>query len=822
MKNLLLLTLTLFISTYGHAQFSPFNDVTAGEIYNPYELIPIDFDMDGDMDIVGRTWDYLFWQENLGLGEMSASVIIFIELETQDFAIADFDSDGDNDIVVSNNGWLTRLLLNDGEEEFEETDLPEIMGITLFKIVDFDGDGNLDIVGTKFSEIVWLEGDGTGAIIAEHELETDVIGYIDFILSDIDVDGDYDILWCSNFEEGAVYIIENLGGGVFGDRVLIDEGMTNPSSVYTTDVDGDGDLDILYGSWAYDDGGFVYWNENMGGGIFGASTLISDDHVGEINITAGDIDLDGDYDIVVSSFEDNKVVWYENTGDASFEAADIMAVDIFDARDVELADFDNDGDLDVYAVGNFLEKIGWFENTTLAPTYAEGFVYYDENENGVMDIDEVGLASNMMLSDPDATAAMTYADGSYAVSFIGLPDGVYEIYPILDYWEITSPYESYEVLVSDDFVILDTLDFGLIPDEIVNEIGTDITGSDDIRCSSLARFWLSVNNMGTTFPSGVMCLELDDSLNYFSAEIVPDSIVGQNIYWSYDELFYFDVETFSVIVSTPDGADDTVNSILTSTILEFDEVVFTAIDSITQIVTCAYDPNDKTPDPMGEGSEGNIPASTEWIEYTICFQNTGTDYAEDVLIRDQLDENLIWTSIQPLYSSHDMEFEFDPSGEVAFVFNDIILPDSTTNEIESHGFVKYRIKLKPDLAIGTTIENTAHIYFDYNPAVITNTALNTIAEFTDVSIPLLDNIVNVNVYPNPADDFVYVTMVSEKELSYTIRMYNLVGQLVYQQEKMTSGQTQINTSQFDQGLYLLEIEAIEDGSKLYTTKLIIE
>ena len=151
-----------------------------------------------------------------------------------------------------------------------------------------------------------------------------------------------------------------------------------------------------------------------------------------------------------------------------------------------------------------------------------------------------------------------------------------------------------------------------------------------------------------------------------------------------------------------------------------------------------------------------------------------------------------------------------------------MLPDSNANEMESHGFVRYRIKLKPELAIGETIENTAHIYFDYNPAVITNTAINTIAEPLDVSIPLSDNIISVMVYPNPADDFIYVNLNAEKELGYTIRLYNLMGQEVFEQVKLNMGQSVINAGQFERGLYFLEIESTDDGTQLYTTKLIIE
>lgn len=822
MKNFLLFTLILFSFSTAKAQFGPFIDMVSGDVFDPLDMIPIDFDMDGDMDVVVRGEHHIYWIENLGSGDFSFGHEIGLIEATIDFAVVDFDMDGDYDIPITNDSGMGTYLRNLGDGTFEEVTILELVNGTLFEAVDFDADGDPDLVSIKEGSIVWLEGDGTGAIIAEHELETLVFDEADFTLADTDNDSDLDIIWCSYADGGKVFFMENLGGGIFDDRETADSGMTYPSSVVACDVDGDLDLDIVYGSWTFIDGGEINWIQNMGDGTFSGTTLISADHDGETHVASGDIDMDGDADLMACSANDSKVSWYENTGLAAFEEGSLMATDIDYANAVLLGDFDADGDLDGYALGIFPGNVGWFENATLNPLHVEGQLYYDENENGIMDGAETGFPWAAMVSDPDGTMAVTHPDGTYSISFVGLADGDYEIFPELVHWGVTSAYSTYDVEVSDDFTFMDTLDFGMFPSEYVDSLGTDLTGGQFPRCSDTVGFWLSVNNLGTTFPSGVMHLELDDSLYYVTADILPDSIDGQHIYWSYETLFFFEVETFLVQVGTPDGLEDTLSSILTSTVVEAGATVFSASDELEQIVVCAYDPNDKTPDPMGEGPEGSIPASTEWIEYTVRFQNTGTDYAEDVLIRDQLDEDLIWTSIQPLFSSHGMVFEFDPSGEVSFIFDNIILPDSNSNEIESHGFVKYRIQLKPDLAVGTTIENTANIYFDFNPAVITNTAINTIAEPSNIGILTDEPTTELEVYPNPADDFVYVVLNKEMELTYVVRLYNAMGQVVYSQENVNTGLTKINTSNLDKGLYVIMIESSDDHLQLYNSKLIIK
>ncbi|MBK9192739.1 MAG: hypothetical protein IPM77_15275 [Crocinitomicaceae bacterium] len=100
--------------------------------------------------------------------------------------------------------------------------------------------------------------------------------------------------------------------------------------------------------------------------------------------------------------------------------------------------------------------------------------------------------------------------------------------------------------------------------------------------------------------------------------------------------------------------------------------------------------------------------------------------ASKVVIKDMLDSNLEWQTLAPLAFSHPVNIDVSENGEVTFTFDNIMLPDSSSNEPESHGFITYRIDLISGLAAGTSIYNTAKIYFDANPDVVTNTAINTI------------------------------------------------------------------------------------------------
>ncbi|MGB1032347.1 MAG: T9SS type A sorting domain-containing protein, partial [Flavobacteriales bacterium] len=151
-----------------------------------------------------------------------------------------------------------------------------------------------------------------------------------------------------------------------------------------------------------------------------------------------------------------------------------------------------------------------------------------------------------------------------------------------------------------------------------------------------------------------------------------------------------------------------------------------------------YDPNDKYAEPAGY-EEPHFVLNDTQIEYRIRFQNTGNAPAETVVIEDQLDLNVLdMSTFNPLFASHDFTTSIDGSGKVIFTFDNIQLPDSTTDEPGSQGYVVYTISPIAGLTHGDEINNFAEIYFDLNPAIITNTYQHTIFECSsiDTSVPI--------------------------------------------------------------------------------------
>ncbi len=169
-------------------------------------------------------------------------------------------------------------------------------------------------------------------------------------------------------------------------------------------------------------------------------------------------------------------------------------------------------------------------------------------------------------------------------------------------------------------------------------------------------------------------------------------------------------------------------------------------------VVGSYDPNDKSAQPSGVGSPHYIEPKTP-IDYLIRFQNTGTDTAFTVVIRDTLSTWLDPESFRAGISDHDFTVDFEQGNILKFTFNNILLPDSNVNEAASHGFVRFRITPRSSTPLGTKIENRAAIFFDFNAPIITNWVFHTVdtgfLKRKNLSVFSGKTPMQQQVYPNP-------------------------------------------------------------------------
>ena len=244
------------------------------------------------------------------------------------------------------------------------------------------------------------------------------------------------------------------------------------------------------------------------------------------------------------------------------------------------------------------------------------------------------------------------------------------------------------------------------------------------------------------------------------------------------------------------------------------------VDIECRQVIGAYDPNDKTAFPRGYTDQHFIEANTP-LEYLIRFQNTGTDTAFNVYIEDVIDPALDLTTLRPLISSHDYRVEFVNGDTVHFVFDDILLVDSFTNEAGSHGFIRFAIEQEADLPIGTIIEGKAGIYFDFNEPVLTNTVFHTVEtkflEYTSTQEIFLPG-VTVTSFPNPATDRWHLELTGADLSQARFELRDLNGRTVRRQA-LRSSMFSTDLSGLQSGVYFYRV--LRPDGVLVAGKLVI-
>jgi uncharacterized repeat protein (TIGR01451 family) len=250
------------------------------------------------------------------------------------------------------------------------------------------------------------------------------------------------------------------------------------------------------------------------------------------------------------------------------------------------------------------------------------------------------------------------------------------------------------------------------------------------------------------------------------------------------------VLNFSVSVSAIDEQDFNFNNLPFST---------TVLNS--------YDPNDKN---------CNLPRYInpdlkENLQYTVRFQNDGNYLALNVVVRDTISSNLDLSTFRFIGSSHPVSYTINPiTRELTFRFSGINLVPSSLSIESSQGFFTYDIDELPNLNLNSEIKNTAYIYFDFNPPIVTNTTINTNGY---LGLEINDPEFKFTIFPNPTNGK-FTLDISE---SVSVKIYSVIGALVYDQEVQKD--EIIDLSYCKKGIYNIQVET---AKYIYAKKLIVE
>ncbi len=436
-----------------------------------------------------------------------------------------------------------------------------------------------------------------------------------------------------------------------------------------------------------------------------------------------------------------------------------------------------------------------------------GFVWCDSNGDGDFDSNEVPLAGAPITLQGSVNNVTVYSDSTGFFLYCGTMLNMTTVLGTIDQnWLTTHGYS----ISNPTHVMI------FMPNLNLQPVGFGVNcGSTPTTCADLwttVTPWigyfqnqtnlirLNYGNYGPgapgnytvtlTFPAGVTpVLSSISNPNYV--------IAGNTITWtltSSSTAFSFnDVISFNTPMGIPSGTQHLFVSTISPTASVSDCNSTNNSNTLLQIVGNSYDPNDKTVDLQ----ENIDPALQEELTYIIRFQNTGTAPAQDVYIIDTLSANLDWNSLTVIETTHTMHIIDLGNGVIRFDFPQIWLPDSTTNEPLSHGHVVFKIKEMESNVEGSQIYNTGYIYFDWNPAIITNTTYN-----INSSLGITEHFMEeITLYPNPTSDLINIRIKSEIK---SIQLTDMTGQILQQHTENT-----IDLSAYPSGIYFVRINTSE-------------
>ncbi|MEM7659896.1 MAG: FG-GAP-like repeat-containing protein, partial [Bacteroidota bacterium] len=788
--------------------------------YNGYchSVSWIDYDNDGWLDVfftdIFRTrFNQLYRNNQDGTFTQVSNSALSLEASSSIGATwADVDLDGDMDVFIPNN--------NDENNSLYRNDGGTFVAITTGVIVsdggasvgsawgDFDNDGDFDLYVVNASQqanaLYENQGNWTFSKLNLTGPTTDLDNSHGCHWMDLNNDGNLDLFVANDqAEENRLYM--NNGDGTFWDLELdFMEETENSLAVIANDLDEDGDLDIFVANHS-SEANSLYKN-SRGACANWVSVCLTGTNSNSSGIGAR-IQVKSDLGWQTRFIDGGSRI--QSGAKAHFGLgvdASIDSIVVSWPSGIE----------QVMTNQAINQEVCITEN---AGTPITGLVYFDEDEDCVWDsLTEVVLPNVMIEIQPGPRYAVTDSNGQFTTY---LNDGEYGVeVQVEGDWTATC---------SDSNSV--TISTGQTPPEQRFGLTTPCTGPDLVvggassamRKGSSHIYTLTYQNDGVGTASSTQ-LDLR-----FPPEIIPVSFSQPQDYSVTDS--EGTVYTWLIGSMAPRSAFtiQIVDSISNDTEIDDELSYETSISSSTAdcdstnnsyretgTVEGSFDPNDILVFP-----EGAITTSDTLI-YRIRFQNVGNSEAQLVTVHDTLPAELDLTTFKLLSTSHPATLDISEEGSFRWTFRNINLPDSISDEPNSHGFIQFRIRPKKGLTIGTEIHNRAAIVFDQNEPIITNTVVNVIADALQLA---KDDRLEVKAYPNPMvnEGTIILQDKTNSDILVEIQSVTLLspnGGVVWQADQLNQRKVKLPRGRLSSGLYLVEIT--DAFGFRYRTKLILK
>jgi uncharacterized repeat protein (TIGR01451 family) len=427
-----------------------------------------------------------------------------------------------------------------------------------------------------------------------------------------------------------------------------------------------------------------------------------------------------------------------------------------------------------------------------------GTTFFDNNQNGVRDTLEPIRMNELLALSPNSDYVASDQNGYYNFA---VDTGMFTVTPHLDnYYPSSIP--AFSQTHFSGWSSTDSLnDFGLYAIPGIHDVEITLTPTAVAREGTYVNYLITYKNAGTVTESGFITTVLPQYVFFdTSYSVLSYYNLADSLQWNYSNLI--PGEQRQIVFKCSIGLQNTVGAQL----YYYTKIDSMSIDStpVNNVFTCEqtvfapHDPNVKMVFP-----EDTIQPLTysDYLTYNIYFQNTGNDTAVNVILLDTLSANLNINTIEFLGSSKPSSW-FVSNRIMRIQFDSIQLPDSTTDFEGSQGFFTYRIKPYLPVTEGEIVRNTAAIYFDYNDAVITNTASTYFSNLIITSEEQLQNSSDVfSVFPNPANDKLTLLINAPDLKNENYEILDIAGNIVAK-------------GLFENGIPVIQLPVLENGMYL--------
>lgn len=460
------------------------------------------------------------------------------------------------------------------------------------------------------------------------------------------------------------------------------------------------------------------------------------------------------------------------------------------------------------------------DDVRMSENLIKPIAFLDSNSNGIKDANELNFKNGDFQVAINNGSIINYSGehgnlSLYPQNSTDLYDISFAVHP--EYSSFYSPIVNYNDITSASLGANTNLYFPISVANPFSEVGIQIHSNWTPRPGYNYYNTITYRNNGSLVENGQIQFTKPANLTITDLFAINASAV-QNVTgftYNYTNLQPQEVRKIYVQMSVPTIPTVQIGDIVTSNVMinttNSDIILSNNSATLNKTIVAAFDPNDKHENHGPTIVKDNF-TNEDYLVYTIRFQNTGTAPTSTIRVEDFLDAKLNPATVRMIDASHNYVLSMQ-NNHLVWKFDPIFLTPMSVDEDNSHGYITFKVKPFQGYQVGDIIPNTASIYFDTNPAIVTNTFQT---EFTTVLSNESFNLEAITIYPNPSNDIVNIQVGKNENKMKSIEIADILGKKVFE----SKFENKINISNLNQGVYFITL--ISNENEKFTKKIIKE